>query len=137
MAEQSFILPKSLSREMQVARIARVLAALGLDRAWRIEIHEHKAKRSDAQNRYLWGAVYPTIIKSGNLQGWNAEDVHEYFLGEHFGWEMVEGLGRRRMKPIRRSSKLSKLEFMDYVAFIQRRAAEFGVYIADPNEVAA
>jgi hypothetical protein len=55
-------------------------------------------------------------------------------LGEHFGWETLEGFGRKRMRPIRRSSKLSTMEFQDYVAFIQQKAAELGIVIPDPNE---
>ena len=66
-------------------------------------------------------------------QGWRNEDVHEYFLGEHFGWETLDGLGRKRMKPLNRSSKLSKMEFVDYVAFIQQKAAEMGIVIPDPE----
>jgi hypothetical protein len=35
------------------------------------------------------------------------------------------------MKPIRRSSRLNKMEFADYVNFIQRKAADMGIYIPD------
>jgi hypothetical protein len=54
-------------------------------------------------------------------------------LGECFGWETVEGFGRKRLKPLKRSAKLTTLEFSDFVAFIQRKAAEFGVYVPDPE----
>jgi hypothetical protein len=96
-------------------------------------VKDKRPRRSDEQNRYLWSAVYGTILK--HLPGWSANDVHEYFLGEHFGWETLEGLGRKRLKPIRRSSRLSTTEFSDYVAFIQRTMAEKGVYVPDPGEV--
>ena len=91
--------------------------------------------RSLEQNAYLWGCVYETILNEGGLKelGWRNEDVHEYFLGEHFGWETLDGLDRRRMKPLNRSSKLSKMEFVDYVAFIQQKAAEMGIVIPDPE----
>lgn len=108
------------------------LTTLPMDRAWRVEVKETKGTRSALQNAYLWGVVYPEILK--HLPGWDADDLHEYFLGEHFGWEVLEAFGRKRMRPIRRSSKLNKMEFADYVNFIQRRAAELGVYIPDPNE---
>ena len=61
-------------------------------------------------------------------------DLHEYFLGEHFGWQTLEGFGRKRVKPLRRSSPLSKTEFVDFVDFIQRTMAGHGVYIPDPEE---
>jgi hypothetical protein len=71
------------------------------------------------------------------LPGWDAEDIHEYMLGECFGWETIAGLGRKRLRPLKRSSVLNKQEFSDFVAFIQRRAAEHGVYIPEPGELAA
>lgn len=115
-------------------RLAAFVEALDLAKAWRVQIEEARPRRSDHQNRYLWGVCYRTILDSGlREQGWDADDVHEYFLGEHFGWETLEGFGRKRLKPVRRSSKLSKMEFMDYVAFIQRKAAEMGIYIPDPD----
>ena len=110
------------------------IRALPANKAWRIEVTPYKPRRSDQQNRYLWGVVYDTILKAGQLDGWHSEDLHEYFLGECFGWETLEGMGRRRMRPLKRSSKLSTTEFSDYVDFIQRKAAEMGIYIPDANE---
>ncbi len=41
-------------------------------------------------------------------------------------------VGRKKIKPRKRSSRLTTGEFADYVAFIQRRCAEHGIYIPDP-----
>jgi hypothetical protein len=123
---QTIILPKGGENR---ARVCAVIQALSMDKPWRIEVGEYRPRRSDEQNRYLWGVVYATIMPS--LPGWDAEDVHEYFLGEHFGWETLEGFGRKRLRPIRRSSKLNKQEFSDYIAFIQHKCAELGIYIPD------
>lgn len=132
---QFFVLPKLLSRDRAIERIARALGALPLDRAYAITIDEHKERRSDQQNRALWGLAYPTILKAGGeaLRGWTAEDIHEFMLGEHFGWETITGFGKRRMKPLRRSSRLSKTEFAEFFDFIQRRAADMGIVIPDPD----
>lgn len=130
MKEQTFILQRAAERNL--TRLIGFLSALPRDHAWKITIGEWKRTRSNEQNAYLWGVVYPTILQ--HLPGWDADDLHEYFLGEHFGWETLEGLGRKRLKPIRRSSKLSTVEFMDHVAFIQRAMAEKGIYVPDPNE---
>lgn len=90
-------------------------------------------KRSVEQNAYLWGVCYETILQhSLREQGWTRDDLHEYFLGEYHGWKTIEGFGRKRQKPIERSSGKSKTEFADYIAFIQQKAAEMGVYIPDP-----
>lgn len=96
------------------------------------EVKTKGRRRSHEQNRYLWGCVYVTILQ--HMPGWDAEDLHEYFLGEWSGWEVLEGFGRKRLRPIRRSSKLKTTEFMNFIEFIQRRMAEHGVYIPDPNE---
>lgn len=98
-----------------------------------VEVKEHKPTRSTQQNRYLWGCVYSTILKAGKLDGWTAEEVHDYCLGEHFGWETVVGFGRKRIRPIRRSARLNKQEFTDFVAFIQQRMAEHGIFIPDAD----
>lgn len=131
----SFLLPKLIRRDGQLAKIADILSTLPMEEAFRVELHEQRPTRSHAQNRLLWGWIYPEIVRQGgeSLGGWEAEDLHEYFLGEHFGWQRSVALGRTRMRPLRRSSKLSKAEFSDFVAFIQRRMAEHGIVIADTH----
>lgn len=138
MTAQSFVLPRLMTRERLIERISTVLAGLSQDCAWRVSVAEHKPSRSMQQNRYLWGVVYRTILDSGQLQGWDAEDVHEYLLGEWSGWEVLQGFGKKRMKPIRRSSTLNKQDFSDYVDFIQRKMATLGIFIPDADaEMAA
>lgn len=136
MRAAAFILPKGAPHDPVTRRLLAFLTLLDKTKAWRIEVSEQKSKRSNSQNAYLWGVVYPTILESGGetLAGWGADDIHEYLLGEHFGWELLEGFGRKRMRPIRRSSKLSISEFMAYLEFIQRKMAEIGIVIPDPNE---
>jgi hypothetical protein len=123
-------IPKSdQGRSGAVERLAKVLNALDAAKAWEVTVAEKKRRRSEQQNRYLWGVVYKTICE--HLEGWDAEDVHEYFLGECYGWTCLSGLGRNRIKPVRRSARLNKMEFADYIAFIQRKMAERGVFIPD------
>jgi hypothetical protein len=118
-----------------LGRVLGAISCLPADQAWEIEIRERKLRRSEQQNRYLWGVVYATLLKAGGeaLAGWDAADLHEYFLGEHFGWEKLVGFGKTRIRPMRRSSRLNKQEFSDFLAFVQRKAAELGVVIPDPD----
>jgi hypothetical protein len=97
------------------------------------EVKGKGPRRSHEQNRYLFGVVYQTILK--HLPGWDVDDIHEYALGEWSGWETVEGFGRKRLRPIRRSSKLSTAEFSDFIAFLQRTMAERGIEIPEPGEL--
>lgn len=131
--KQVLILPK-LARGDVINRIGIILRALTPETAWRVTIDEWKPVRSTQQNKYLWGVVYPSILAAGQLEGWTAEEVHDYCLGECYGWETVEGLGRKRIRPIKRSAKLSKMEFVDFVAFIQQRMAEHGIFVPDADD---
>jgi hypothetical protein len=134
-AESIFVLPKMLPRERAIEKVAGFLSRLPQEKAWRVSVQEQRRTRTQQQNRYLWGICYPAILTGGGeaLAGWDAEDLHEYFLGEHFGWETLEGFGRKRVKPLRRSAKLTTQEFSDHVAFIQRKAAELGIFVPDPE----
>lgn len=133
MTQQGFVLGAGDRTEMLI-RISRFLERLGKDKRWRVSVEPYAKKRSDSANRYLWGVVYPTILREAHLDGWQAEEVHEWCLGTVYGWETVEGLGRKRVRPIRRSSKLTTTEFKDYVERVQQIFAEKGIYIPDPNE---
>ena len=92
-------------------------------------------RRSLEQNAYLWGVCYETILEQRGLKdmGWENEDLHEYLLGEYHGWEVLDGLPRKRMRPIERSSGKTKTEFADYLDFVIRKAAEMGVVIPDAS----
>lgn len=122
----------TISKGGDLSRLMSYASAMLRERGIKVTVSEHRKTRSDQQNRYLWGVAYPAILK--HLPGWDAEDVHEFCLGEWSGWEKVEGFGRKRLRPIKRSSRLSTIEFMDFVAHIQRTMAERGIQISDPNE---
>jgi hypothetical protein len=135
--ETTFLLYKAATnrgadRHVAIARVVHFLEELPEDRSFKVLVTEVKSTRSLAQNAYLWGVVYERIKQ--HLEGWDAQDIHEFCLGECFGWETVEGFGRRRLRPVRRSSKLSVTEFMAFVEFIQRTMAERGIDIPNPNE---
>ena len=62
-------------------------------------------------------------------------------LGERFGWVEYSLFGKLKVRPARTTttgfngwdSKLSTAEFAEFYDFIQRRAAENGIYIPDPD----
>lgn len=126
----TFTLPPT-DRAESISRLAQFLNDCLPGKQVRVEVSQHRKRRSDEQNRALWGVAYRTLSEeTGN----DLNDLHEYFLGEYFGWELIDVLGQQRRRPMRRSSKLDTAEFSDFYAFIQRRAAEFGVYVPDPGE---
>lgn len=132
----AFILRKNSNRDHMIDRICAFLKILGMDKDWEVKVERKKRQRSLNQNAYLWGCVYPEILKQGGetLGGWTADDLHEFFLGKHFGVLTLEFDGETHEKPMRRSSKLSTLEFMDYVSSIQIFCVQrLGIHIPDPD----
>jgi len=129
------VFPKG-TRPEQIAAAVSVLVR-ELDRAisWQVSIEAFKPKRTDRQNAFLWGVVYPSILEGGGemLRGWTKQDLHEYFLIETFGSEIIEGFGRKRHKPLKRSSKMTKQEFRDFIDLIEVRCAEMGIHIPEPT----
>lgn len=124
----------SKSKRSEIARIAGYLDRLPEENAVKVEITEMYDQRSLDQNAYLWGVVYPLILQRLPF-GWEDKDLHEYFLEAHFGTKTLEGLGKTRTMPLKRSSKLSKKEFKEFWQFIQRSmAVEYGIDIPDPGE---
>ena len=120
-------------RAIVLGNVQSFLARLPDTKSWSIEVSEYHKPRSDSQNRYLWGVAYKALR---DATGQDAEDWHEYMLGEWSGWEEYELFGRKKLRPMRRSSKLTTAEFCDYVAFIQQRAAEHGIMIPDADPFA-
>jgi hypothetical protein len=94
-----------------------------------------KSRRTTEQNKLLW-ALYDDAIKQGGeaLGGWDRKDVHEFLLGEYWGWDECTALGRTRLKPKKRSSRLTKNEFSDFVAFVVQKFAEHGVVLELPED---
>ena len=129
------IIPKNSKPEDVQRAVEMLLRDVTPDKAWSITVEEVKARRSDAQNAFLWGVVYPSFLEGGGeaLKGFRATDLHEWFLGAMWGWETLEGFGRKRMRPVRRSSTMTKQEFSDYIAFIEQKALDMGIVIPEPH----
>lgn len=134
MAKQTFILPKLMARDRAICRIVDALEDLPATEGFRVEIHEHKATRTEKQNRTLWW-IYETIIAIGGvaMEGFTKEDLHDFFLIHHFGSTTKTLFRQKRRKPIRRSSKLSKSEFALFVEAIYNFMANEGVILPQPD----
>lgn len=91
--------------------------------------------RSLAQNAYLWGVVYATIVeymREHHGRDYSDEAVHEA-LKELFLPSRVEQMARRKVRIYRSTTKLTKREFADYVEHCIRWAAEFGCVVPPPE----
>lgn len=129
--KQTILLPKGDGNR---ARAATVIQSLPADKPWLVTIEPYQRKRTEQQNRYLWGVVYKTIGASlGYMGEEDMNELHRLLLKKCFGSKTVTILNEEFEIPLRTSSKLNKQEFSDYIAFIQQKAAELGIFIPDPE----
>ena len=104
-----------------------------------VEVRWGPPRRSNKQNRYLWGCVYKTLAEG-------LSELHK----AHITSDQVHELCRKYFMPtvkvpgIEQDVPMSTTElcrsgnedsFQDYVEQIQALAATKNIYIPDPNEV--
>lgn len=108
-----------------------------------VQCEPWKEPRTNPQNAYLWKAVYEPLVERC---GFIAEEWHEYFCGEHFGWvEHIKPSGEVELKPLRTTTKnehgkrdvLKGKSFMDFVEFAESECAKKGVFVTDTYQEAA
>jgi hypothetical protein len=133
----SFYIPMGTDAQRQKARgrIYQHLTTLPKERPFVVLVTEKKPSRSLQQNSTLW-ALYDDIIERGGetMAGWEGKDLHEFFLGEHYGWDRLEGMKRTRLKPLKRSSTMSKTQFSEHLDFIVRYMVKQGIVLELPGE---
>lgn len=135
MKEQTFILPRGVRN---FTRLIAFLSAADVTKELQVTIGPVKKERSCQQNKALWGCAYEHIRKA---TGNDKDDLHEMFCGEFFGWEIREVMGRKKRFPKRTTTTgydgkrdvISTIELKDFYAFVQQRAAEYSVFVPDPD----
>lgn len=108
-------------------------------KSWKVEISEARPERSRDQNAAVFGLAYDAIMIATGLQG-DAEkkQLHRDFCGEFFGW-VDAGVGRRKPKRTTTTNERGERDVIDtttmaqFYDFIQRKAAEFGIDVPDPD----
>lgn len=135
MTERSFILDAG---KRSLVLLFECIAALDEAKRWTVTIAPVKKERTDQQNRALWGCAYEHLRRqTGN----DKQDLHDYFCGERWGWDIKSVMEMRRKVPKRTTTTdydgardvISTLELMDFYAFIQQRSAENGFEVPDPD----
>lgn len=124
-------LPAEVSRRISTA--IRLMEGKRL----RVILAEVKRTRSNNQNAYMWGVVYPPIVQMFREAGNNvdAEDVHSY-LKEHVGKlkQVLVSPDGEVFTAVGSTAKLSTQEFEVYLEKVRAWAAEMGCEIPLPNE---
>jgi len=103
-------------------------------RGKQVVITERKAKRSQEQNRWLWGCAIPLIAEHCGYDAHEREALHYELLAVRFG-TVKSKLGGDAVLPARTSSQMNTRQFSDYMEWLARYAAtELGVIIPLPDE---
>ena len=105
---------------------------------YRLVVERYRKKKSNPQLRWLYGQVYPIVLKALNDAGWeftSIVEVDEYcksmfsskeVLNRHSG-EILDIPGLKR--------DMTTVEMMTYVDAIRNWASEYlSVYIPEPGE---
>lgn len=138
---QTFVLNKlpDCNRKHVLANAQEFLARLPESQSWEVTIARHVKARSEKQRKALFGAAYKALMEFSGLQGSvDKDELHRFMCGEWFGWD-EDVFGNR--KPKRTTTKnekgerdeISISEALDFYAFLQKRGAEVGCWVPDPD----
>lgn len=134
-----------VERSRAIGRVVEELEGLDHSKRWRVRIEQYKHERSDSQNGYLWGCPYKILSEH---TGFEADELHEYFCGQVFGWKdkRVPKTPRNptgiESRPVRTTTRNERGErdvlkwdvFSDFWSYIQRFAEEkLNAHIPDPD----
>jgi hypothetical protein len=101
-----------------------------------LSISIKKNDRSNNQNKYYWKIVVALVQERMNYLGndFSKEETHD-FLKKEFNWTETELKEGHWIKVPRSTTKLTTIEFMDYVLKIQQFGADMlDIYIPDPEQ---
>lgn len=125
-----------------VSRYSAVLLALVASGPVEAEHKPWKARRSDKQNRALFGHAYKVIAAETGLSGRRElEDLHDDFCCRFFGERIVKVMGRPRRYPVRTTTTneqgkrdvIKGDEFSRFYNDVERIAGECGIFIPTPD----
>lgn len=103
-----------------------------LEGVWDIEITKHKKSRSNSQNRLLWMWLNIISKETGN----DPDDLHEIFKMKFLGTETKQIMGSEIERP-KSTTKLSTLEFTNYLDKIETLATSIGIVLPHPEIIYA
>lgn len=123
-----------LDRPKDYARYVRGFAGKHVE----VLLRRRGFKRTDKQNRWLWGYAYETIVAEWGYERHERkkakEDLHEKYVGLCFGTHYDERL-KMHVRNVR-TRDLSTVQFSEYMEWLPRHVAqEERIVLMLPNEV--
>ena len=109
-----------------------------LDGIYLVEVNKVRKPRSNDQNGWLWGCIYPLMLDAMVDAGWeftNTEQLHEFFKAQMTADEVVNRETGEIIKFPSSTSRMSTTEFSAYCEKLREYAKEFlNVDIPDPDK---
>lgn len=103
-----------------------------------ITITPNRKTRSNQQNAYLWGIVYPSVLFGLQDAGWeiiDEEQVHEYCKQAFAAREVIKKDTGEVLSLPSSTARMQTAEFNVYVDKIKAFALEYlNITIPEPNE---
>jgi len=109
-----------------------------LDGIYLVEVKKVRKPRSNDQNGWLWGCIYPLLLDAMIDAGWeftNVEQLHEFFKAQMTADEVVNRETGEIVKFPSSTSSMSTVEFSAYCEKLREYAREYlNVEIPDPDK---
>lgn len=109
------------------------------DGIYKVTVRKLQNNRSNQQNRWLWGHIYPRLLQGFLDAGWdeftNEEEVHEFCKVKFAGKEIVDRNTGEVVTIPCRTSQMDTVEFSLYCMQLRFFAKEYlNIEIAEPDE---
>jgi hypothetical protein len=122
-------------RDGVAGRLRDYIRTLPVDGELELTVRVRRKRRSLDQNAWIWGVAYPLLGEGLGYDRHEIDDMHYALVAKCFGTHVDDRLGTE--VPNVRSSKLTTKEFSEYMDWLVRFAAGYGVVIPLPDEAEA
>lgn len=132
---ETFYLEKG---ERDLSKVVAFMSRLSPSFRWEVIVKRYQKPRSDPQNSALWGVAYKRL---SDFTGHDKDELHDIFMKAYFGKVEKSLFGEASIKPRRTTTHdengnkdvMLISDFTALYAFIQRKAAEIGCHVPDPD----
>ena len=109
-----------------------------LDGIYLVEIKRVRKPRSNDQNGWLWGCIYPMLLDGLNDAGWDfvdVEQVHDFFKAQMTADKVVNKETGEIIEFPRSTARMDTVAFSTYCERLRDYAREYlNVEIPDPDK---
>lgn len=103
-----------------------------------VEIKAKRKKRTDDQNEWLWGCIYPMLLYALVNEGWeytNVEQVHEFFKTRFTSDQVVNKHTGEIVEFPSSTAAMDTVTFSSYCELLRTYALEYlDLEIPDPDK---